>query len=99
VAGFPGLGGSFHVEWVAGFSGIHTGVANEARQRKKLECLCRYISRPAVSEKRLAAKVAQKLEDEYNVLLPPNFEIVPHKVVTKFMLKRRLCPGQCCQVL
>ena len=38
---------------VAGFS-LHAGVATEARQRKKLERLCRYISRPAVSEKRLA---------------------------------------------
>ncbi len=38
---------------VAGFS-LHAGVATEAKQRKKLERLCRYISRPAVSEKRLA---------------------------------------------
>ena len=38
---------------VAGFS-LHAGVATEAQQRKKLERLCRYISRPAVSEKRLA---------------------------------------------
>jgi hypothetical protein len=38
---------------IAGFS-LHAGVATEALQRKKLERLCRYISRPAVSEKRLA---------------------------------------------
>jgi len=38
---------------IAGFS-LHAGVATEAQQRKKLERLCRYISRPAVSEKRLA---------------------------------------------
>jgi hypothetical protein len=43
---------------IAGFS-LHAGVATEARQRKKLDRsggvpLCRYISRPAVSEKRLA---------------------------------------------
>lgn len=37
----------------AGFS-LHAGVIAEAHQRDKLERLCRYISRPAVSEKRLA---------------------------------------------
>ena len=37
----------------AGFS-LHAGVMTEAHQRDKLERLCRYISRPAVSEKRLA---------------------------------------------
>ncbi len=30
-----------------------TGVAAQNRKREKLERLCRYISRPAVSEKRL----------------------------------------------
>ena len=38
---------------VAGFS-LHAGVAAWADERKKLERLCRYISRPAVSEKRLS---------------------------------------------
>ncbi len=38
---------------VAGFS-LHAGVAAKAPERKKLERLCRYISRPAVSEKRLS---------------------------------------------
>ena len=37
----------------AGFS-LHAGVMAEAHQRDKLERLCRYISRPAVAEKRLA---------------------------------------------
>ena len=37
---------------VAGFS-LHAGVAARADERKKLERLCRYISKPAVSEKRL----------------------------------------------
>lgn len=37
---------------VAGCS-LHAGVAAQAEQRDKLERLCRYISRPAVSEKRL----------------------------------------------
>lgn len=38
---------------VVGFS-LHAGVAARADERKKLERLCRYISRPAVSEKRLS---------------------------------------------
>jgi hypothetical protein len=38
---------------VAGFS-LHAGVMAEAYQRDKLERLCRYIARPAVSEKRLS---------------------------------------------
>jgi len=37
----------------AGFS-LHAGVAVQAWERDKLERLCRYISRPAVSEKRLS---------------------------------------------
>ena len=36
----------------AGFS-LHAGVMAEVHQRDKLERLCRYVSRPAVSEKRL----------------------------------------------
>ena len=38
---------------MAGFS-LHAGVAAGADERDKLERLCRYISRPAVSEKRLS---------------------------------------------
>jgi hypothetical protein len=38
---------------VGGFS-LHAGVAARADERGKLERLCRYISRPAVSEKRLS---------------------------------------------
>jgi hypothetical protein len=38
---------------VAGFS-LHAGVMAEAHQRDKLERLCRYISRPAIAEKRLS---------------------------------------------
>jgi hypothetical protein len=33
---------------------MHAGVAARAAERKQLERLCRYISRPAVSEKRLS---------------------------------------------
>ena len=38
---------------VAGFS-LHAGVAARAHEREKLERLCRYIARPAVSTKRLS---------------------------------------------
>ena len=38
---------------LAGFS-LHAGVAARAHERKKRERLCRYVARPAVSEKRLA---------------------------------------------
>jgi hypothetical protein len=45
--------GSDRVAKEVGFS-LHAGVSAEAHQRDKLERLCRYICRPAVSEKRLA---------------------------------------------
>ncbi|MES9846876.1 MAG: transposase, partial [Candidatus Thiodiazotropha sp.] len=38
---------------VAGFS-LHAGVAAEVWERQKLERFCRYISKPAVAEKRLS---------------------------------------------
>ena len=37
----------------AGFS-LHAGVASEAHEREKLERLCRYFTRPAVSTERLS---------------------------------------------
>jgi len=37
----------------AGFS-LHAGVACKSNQRKKLEHLCRYVARPAISEQRLS---------------------------------------------
>ncbi len=37
---------------VSGFS-LHAGVSAKAHERRKLERVCRYITRPAVSEKRL----------------------------------------------
>ena len=36
------------------FVSLHAGVAARKDERKKLERLCRYIARPAVSEKRLS---------------------------------------------
>ena len=44
---------SARVAITAGFS-LHAGVATESYQRDKLERLCRYISRPALSENRLS---------------------------------------------
>ena len=38
---------------VGGFS-LHAGVAAEAHESQKLERICRYIARPAISEKRLS---------------------------------------------
>jgi hypothetical protein len=41
------------VAQAAGFS-LHAGIGIEADARRKLERLCRYVSRPAVAEERLA---------------------------------------------
>jgi hypothetical protein len=53
----------------AGFS-LHAGVAAQAWERDKLERLCRYISRPAVSEKRLSltstGNIRYQLKTPYN---------------------------------
>jgi hypothetical protein len=58
---------------VAGFS-LHAGVAARADERKKLERLCRYISRPAVSEKRLSltrgSNIRYQLKTPYRESLP-----------------------------
>jgi len=54
---------------VAGFS-LHAGVATRANEREKLERLCRYITRPAVSTKRLSltrhGKVRYELKTPYS---------------------------------
>lgn len=53
---------------VAGFS-LHAGVIAQHWERKKLERLCRYITRPAISEKRLsltqAGNVRYQLKTPY----------------------------------
>ena len=53
---------------VAGLS-LHAGVAARAHEREKLERLCRYIARPAVSGKRLSllsnGKVRYELKTPY----------------------------------
>lgn len=46
-----------------GFS-LHAGVAAKAHQRQKVERLCRYIARPAVSEKRLSLASTGKVRYE-----------------------------------
>ena len=46
-----------------GFS-LHAGVAARAHQRRKLERLCRYITRPAIAEKRLSLTPAGKVRYE-----------------------------------
>ena len=54
---------------MAGFS-LHAGVATRANEREKLERLCRYIARPAVSTKRLSltrhGKVRYELKTPYS---------------------------------
>ena len=49
---------------VAGFS-LHSGVATRANERDKLERLCRYIARPAVSTKRLSLTQHGKVRYEF----------------------------------
>jgi len=50
---------------VAGFS-LHAGVATKANERSKLERLCRYITRPAVSTKRLSMTRNGRVRYELN---------------------------------
>ena len=50
---------------VAGFS-LHAGVATTANERAKLERLCRYITRPAVSTKRLSMTRNGRIRYELN---------------------------------
>ena len=48
---------------IDGFS-LHAGVAVQPHERKKLEHLCRYVARPAVSEQRLALTRAGRVRYE-----------------------------------
>ena len=54
---------------VAGFS-LHAGVAARANEREKLERLCRYVARPALSSKRLSmtrnGRVRYELKTPYS---------------------------------
>jgi len=66
---FPASDDAFQggVGKVAGFS-LHAGVVARANERQKLERLCRYISRPAVAEKRLS--LTPKGNVQYEVKTP-----------------------------
>jgi len=61
----PGIEDPFsgNVGQTAGFS-LHAGVATKASQREKLERLCRYITRPAISEKWLSLTNQRKVRYE-----------------------------------
>lgn len=54
---------------IGGFS-LHAGVFADSHESEKLERLCRYIARPAISEQRLSltdsGKVRYKLKTPYN---------------------------------
>ena len=60
--------GNSQVAQKSGFS-LHAGVVAQHWERKKLERLCRYITRPAISEKRLsitpAGNVRYQLKTPY----------------------------------
>ena len=51
--------GAKAIRWLS----LHAGVACQSNQRKKLERLCRYITRPAIAEQRLS------LADNGNVII------------------------------
>jgi hypothetical protein len=51
---------------VAGFS-LHAGVATKANERAKLERLCRYVTRPAVTSKRASMTWAKRLKHVFNI--------------------------------
>ena len=55
--------GHARVAKLNGFS-LHAGVAARAHQRRKVERLCRYISRPAISEQRLSLTPTGKVRYE-----------------------------------
>jgi hypothetical protein len=61
-------GGNSQAAKESGFS-LHAGVVAQHWERKKLERLCRYIARPAISEKRLsitpAGNVRYQLKTPY----------------------------------
>ncbi len=61
----------------SGFS-LHAGVANKAHKRDKLEKICRYIARPAVSEERLST-------DDYGYLITS----LERTIVDAIILKKK----------
>ena len=70
----------------SGFS-LHAGVACKSNQRKKLERLCRYVARPAISEQRLS------LASNGNVIVAlktPYDDGTSHVVLSPFEFMGRL---------
>src|SRR3546814_16809121 len=67
----PGDAGSLEGDAgkVGGFS-LHAGVAAEAHESHKLEKLCRYITRPAISEQRLAISPHGRVRDKLKAPWP-----------------------------
>ena len=63
---------------VTGFS-LHAGVAVRADEHQKLERLCRYVSRPAVSEKRLSltsgGNIRYQLKTPLPKMAPPTWSL------------------------
>lgn len=59
--------GADPVGQLSGFS-LHAGVAVKANEREKLEKICRYIARPAISEKRLS--VTSRGQIKYQLKTP-----------------------------
>ena len=72
---------------VGGFS-LHTGVAVRAVERKKFDRLCRYISRPALAEKRLSLTANGRVR--YHLNTPPWRDGTTHVVFKPLDLIARL---------
>ena len=87
---------------VAGFS-LHAGVAARANERTKLERLCRYITRPAVSTKRLSltrnGQVRYELKTPWRngtthvIFEPLDFMYRTYGMPRAQEAQERLCPG------
>ena len=64
----------------AGFS-LHNGVACQTHERKKLERICRYISRPSLSEERLflngRGQVVYKAQNASTIMERPTSVLNP----------------------
>jgi len=74
---------------VAGFS-LHAGVAVKANQRDNLERLCRYVTRPAIAEKRLSLTNQGKVRYE---LKPPYRDGTTHVIFDRVDLSLEWPPS------
>ncbi|MFM8344388.1 MAG: transposase [Betaproteobacteria bacterium] len=77
---------------IDGFS-LHAAVRIEANDRKRLEQLCRYITRPARSDERVQLNAAGQAELK---LKTPWRDGTTHLVMSplEFMRSRRFSPGR-----